>query len=72
MTLITDGGHNYEKAFVREFYSKWNPQSVHVRGIRLGWQIHHNKIEKMNGEVRAREKVMRGLKRMDAPILKGT
>ncbi|MEM0075762.1 MAG: hypothetical protein QXV84_05385 [Conexivisphaerales archaeon] len=26
----------------------------------------------MNGEVRDREKVMRGLKRMDTPILKGT
>jgi hypothetical protein len=29
-------------------------------------------MERMNGEVRDREKVMRGLKRMDTPILKGT
>ena len=28
-------------------------------------------MERMNGEVRDREKVMRGLKRMDTPILKG-
>jgi len=29
-------------------------------------------MERMNGEVRDREKVMRGLKRTDTPILKGT
>jgi hypothetical protein len=28
-------------------------------------------MERMNGEVRDREKVMRGLKREDTPILKG-
>ena len=28
-------------------------------------------MERMNGEVRDREKVMRGLKKMDTPILKG-
>ncbi len=28
-------------------------------------------MERMNGEVRDREKVMRSLKKMDSPILKG-
>jgi len=28
-------------------------------------------MERMNGEVRDREKTMRGLKRMDSPIIKG-
>ena len=28
-------------------------------------------MERMNGEVRDREKVMRGLKNMDSPIVKG-
>jgi len=28
-------------------------------------------MERMNGEVRDRERVMRGLKKMDTPILKG-
>jgi len=32
---------------------------------------HNNKMERMNGEVRDREKVMRGLKNTDSPILKG-
>ena len=34
-------------------------------------EVHNNKMERMNGEVRDREKVMRGLKNMDTPILKG-
>jgi transposase-like protein len=72
LTLITDGAPNYMKAFKKEFYSKWNPPSVHVRDIRLSGKVHNNKMERMNGEIRDREKVMRGLKRMDTPILKGT
>lgn len=28
-------------------------------------------MERLNGEIRDREKVMRGLKKMDTPILKG-
>ena len=43
----------------------------HVRDIRLGGEVHNNKMERLNGEMRDREKVMRGLKRTDTPILKG-
>ena len=44
---------------------------MHIRDIRLGGKVHNNKMERMNGEVRDREKVMRGLKTVDTPILKG-
>ncbi len=33
--------------------------------------MNNNKMERMNGEVRDREKVMRGLKIKDTPILTG-
>lgn len=33
----------------------------HVRNIRLGGQPTNNKMERLNGEIRDREKVMRGL-----------
>jgi hypothetical protein len=33
--------------------------------------MNNNKMERMNGEIRDREKVMRGLKKDDTPILKG-
>ena len=47
------------------------PQATHVREIAFEGGIHNNKMERMNGEVRDGEKVMRGLKRTDTPILKG-
>jgi hypothetical protein len=33
--------------------------------------IHNSKMERMNGEIRDREKTMRGLKKKDTQILKG-
>ncbi len=33
--------------------------------------MNNNKMERFNGEVRDREKVMRGLKKTDTPILSG-
>ncbi len=65
-TLITDGLNSYKEASRFEF-----PQTQHIREIMLKGSIHNNKMERMNGEVRDREKVMRGLKNADSPILKG-
>jgi transposase-like protein len=71
LTLITDGGRHFIQPFVKEFYQSKSPHSQHVRDIRLDGTVHNNKMERMNGEVRDREKVMRSLKRTDTPILKG-
>jgi hypothetical protein len=46
-------------------------KQVHIREIALAGQVHNNKMEQMKGDVRDREKVMRGLKTVDTPILKG-
>ena len=35
------------------------------------WKHNTNKMERLNGEIRDREKVMRSLKREDSPILDG-
>jgi hypothetical protein len=43
----------------------------HIREIAFDGGVHNNKMERMNGEVRDREKVMRGLKREDTSLLKG-
>ena len=69
--LISDGAHNFHRAFNREYYTMKNPQSVHVQDIRLSGQVHNNKMERQNGEWRDREKVMRGLKREDSPVISG-
>ena len=50
-----------------------------MRGYTTFWTIHihlkgdknNNKMERLNGKIRDREKVFRGLKKMDAAILDG-
>jgi transposase-like protein len=70
--LITDGLGSYDIAFRKEYTTRYNRSNpIHVKDIALTGRIHNNKMERMNGEVRDREKVMRGLKRADTPILKG-
>ena len=54
-----------------EFYTLKNPRTEHIRHITIRGDRNNNKMERMNGEVRDREKVMRGLKKTDSPILKG-
>jgi hypothetical protein len=34
-------------------------------------KVHNNKMERMNGELRDREKVVRGVKKDDSPLLDG-
>ncbi len=68
--LVTDGAPNFHKAYKKEFWSISKP-STHIRSITLKGQHNNNKMERMNGEIRDREKVMRGLKKMDTPIIEG-
>jgi len=72
LTLITDGLHAYHLAYKQEFYSNRKPQTRHVR--HATWKKgkeDNRKMERLNGEIRDREKVMRSLKREDTPILTG-
>ncbi len=68
-TLITDGAQNYIDG--ARAFSTHGHRINHIREIRLTGQIHNNKMERMNGEIRDREKVMRGLKNEDTAILTG-
>jgi putative transposase len=69
--LISDGAPNYSQAFKDEFATLKSPKSRHIRHIRLQGDHNNNKMERLNGEVRDREKVMRGLKKINTPILTG-
>jgi len=66
--LITDGARNFNDAYIKEFFTISNPRTKHIRHIRWQGDNHNNKMERMNGEIRDREKVMRGLKRQDTPM----
>jgi transposase-like protein len=65
-TLITDGLQVYSVAAERMF-----PNANHVRHIRFEGDMDNNKMERLNGEIRDREKTMRGLKTKNTAILSG-
>jgi transposase-like protein len=70
--LITDGAPNFHDAYLKEYWTrKKETRTEHIQHIRLQGDNNNNKMERMNGEVRDREKVMRGLKKKDTPILTG-
>jgi len=71
MTLITDGLPAYNDAYKKEFWTLKGPRTEHIRHIKIKGDMNNNKMERLNGEIRDREKVMRGLKKKDTPILKG-
>jgi transposase-like protein len=69
--LISNGAPNFNQAFKDEFFTRRKPISRHIRHIRLQGDHNNNKMERLNGEVRDREKVMRGLKKIDTSVLPG-
>ncbi len=68
--LISDGARNFSEAS-KVFKGHGHAQFSHIREIRMDGIVHNNKMERMNGELRDREKTMRSLKSEETPILKG-
>lgn len=69
--VVTDGLHAYEDAVVKEFWSRYkDDRTEHKRHIRLSGDLTTNLIERLQGTVRERDKVLRGLKKDDSPIIK--
>jgi putative transposase len=69
--LISNGEPNFHDAYKKEFWNKRIQGTEHRQHIRLQGVLNNNKMERFNGEVRDREKVMRGLKKVNTPILTG-
>ena len=71
-TLITDGAYNFSSAFESAFYRENKALAIqHVRHVRMSGDLNNNKMERFNGEVRDREKIVRGVKKPDSPLLTG-
>lgn len=69
-TVITDGARNLHEAYTQEFWAQRKDRRTEdIRHIRLAGDRNNNRMERFNGEVRQREKVMRTLERMDSPVL---
>jgi hypothetical protein len=61
-TLVSDGAANFHEAYLKEFWTQnKNTRTEHIRHIRLRGDFNNNKMERMNGELRDRERVMRTL-----------
>jgi transposase-like protein len=71
MTIITDGLQSYREAYKKEFFTQKAPRTKHIRHIQFRGDKNNNKMERFNGEVRDREKTMRGLKIKDTVMLSG-
>ena len=60
--MVTDGLHTYIDAFKKEFFTLRNPRTKHIRKPRFIDRTNNNIVERLQGTIREREKVMRGLK----------
>ncbi len=65
--FITDGLQAYMKSSKKVF----GKDTMHTRHIHIQGNKNNNKMERLNGEIRDREKVFRGLKKMDTSIIEG-
>ena len=71
-TLITDGAPNFNSAFRHAYWRERKALAIqHVQEIRMDGKVHNNKMERMKGELRDREKVVRGIKKEDSPLITG-
>jgi len=70
-TVIIDGAANFHDALKKEFFTINSPRTRHISHIRLQGDHNNNKMERLNGEIRDREKTMRGLKRTNTAVLSG-
>jgi putative transposase len=71
-TIITDGAFNFHSAFEKAYYRENKALAIeHIRHVRMSGDKNNNRMERFNGEIRDREKVMRSLKKPNSPILSG-
>jgi len=70
--LITDGLAAYHDAYMRELWTQ-DRHTEHVQHISFSQSGYHNnnKMERFNGKLRDREKIMRSLKTPETPIISG-
>ena len=70
--IITDGLHSYEEAYRKEFWEiNRETRPLHIKHIRLQGDMNNNKMERLNGEFRDREKVVRGIKKDSSVLFSG-
>ena len=70
--VVTDGLQAYQRAFKKEFYSRYKKDRVeHIRKPRFVDHTNNNIVERLNGTIREREKVTRNVKEQAPTIIEG-
>ena len=70
--VVTDGLSAYEDAVKRLFWSRYKDRRIiHERHVRLDGDLTTNLIERLQGTVRERGKILRSVKREDSVIIEG-
>lgn len=59
--VVHDGLRAYDKAHTREFYTNRSPQVANIRTVGASKKGFNMVVERLNGTIRRREKVMRGM-----------
>ena len=68
--IVTDGLHQYQKAIKKEFDTVRTTEHVRNVALQSGAEC-NNLIERLNGTIRERTKVLRGLEIEETPIIDG-
>lgn len=68
--IVTDGLGSYKSAVKKEFHTNTH-ETEHLYNVGLQHHPNNNHVERLHGEIRSREKTMRGLKTDDTPIIEG-
>ena len=74
ITLVSDGAANFHHAWKDQYRAKnyLHKETEHHRHIHMAGDINNNQMESFNGNtIKAREKVIRGIKKEDSAIFKG-
>jgi transposase-like protein len=61
LAIVHDGLQSYNEAYAREYFSHKGKKIVNVRSVSVRHKGLNQKIERLNGVFRDREKVMRGM-----------
>ncbi len=64
--VIHDGLPSYNEAFQKEFFTLKNPRVKNIRSISVRNEGLNSRVERLNGTMRDREKVMRGMQTKDS------
>ena len=59
--IIHDGLQSYDEAYQKEYFTRRNPRVRNIRSISVRNEGLNLRVERLNGTMRDREKVMRGM-----------